>query len=874
MTRRSDRLFAWLLRLFPRDFRGDFGEQMAADFTDQCADAAARGRRSMMYLWARTLRDMARRVPLEHLDILRRDAAYALRLLYRRPVFAATVVLTLAIGVGLNTAVFSVVSGVLLRDLPLPEGDRVVRLVQVQSTAPAGFHDTSSADFVDWQARTKMLDAVALSTMAAPGTLLDAAGDPQVIAGVIVTERFFDIVGATPALGRTFTPDEYRNGTMLNTFDTRPGVVIVSDRLWREHLGGRRDVVGSTFTVGDRALEVVGVMPAGLDLRGVSQFPDALYWIPGRPNTAGAMSSRRNRGAAAIGRLAPGVSREQAEAEFDTIGRTLAAAHPEDEGWSVKVIAPLESVVTAVRTQLWLLSAAAGCVLLIAAANVTSLLLAHVSGRRPELGTRAAIGATRSHLLRQLFTEVLVLTAVGGGLGVALAYWSVPLLVRLAPATLPRLDEVAVDGTVIAFALVTSIAVGVGCGVAATLSLDRRCLETAIGPGRLDARSHGKRFRQGLTVAQIALALVLVVAAGLLVRTVRALGSVELGFDPHHVISVNASPSRRPVPGVGGFTAFNTALIEQVQRLPGVIAIGTGPEPLSAATGTIVSASSDVDGERMEVDPVTPGYLLALRSRLVSGRLFTDDDQPGGAALAIVSESAARRFWPGVNPIGQILFMNRGAQHSVVGVVADIRRSGLEGNFSPTIYILQSQSTRLAINNIVIRTEGDPHDIIPAIKSALKRLDSRSRLGSVRTLEELIEGEMAPRRFMLRLVGLFSALALALAMLGTYGVLAESVAERIPEIGVRMALGAGPRAVIGLVLSQGAWMGAFGVALGATVAYVCRNVMSRFVFGVPTSDGLTFAAASAGVTVAVLLACWLPARRAASVDPVIALRQE
>jgi hypothetical protein len=341
MTRRSDRLFGWLLRLFPREFRGDFAEQMAADFEDQRADAAAAGTRSVVVLWARTLIDIARRVPLEHVDVLRRDVGYACRLLRRRPSFAATVVLTLAAGIGLNTAVFSVISGVLLRDLPLPGGERVVRLVEVESTAPAEFHDTSSADFLDWQARTRMLDAVALSTMATPGTLVDASGDPQVIAGMVVTERFFDIVGATPAAGRTFTTDEYRNGTMLNRFDTRPGVAIVSDRLWREQFGGRRDVIGSTFSVGNRALEVVGVMPADLDLRGVSPVPDASYWIPGRPNTAGAMSSRRNRGAAAIGRLARGVSRQQAQIEFDTISGTLARAYPEDAGWSVKVVAPL-----------------------------------------------------------------------------------------------------------------------------------------------------------------------------------------------------------------------------------------------------------------------------------------------------------------------------------------------------------------------------------------------------------------------------------------------------------------------------------------------------------------------------------------------------
>ena len=658
---------------------------------------------------------------------------------------------------------------------------------------------------------------------------------------------------------------------MLNRFETGPSVAILSHALWRERFGGRSNVVGTTFTVGGRVFEVVGVMPAELDIRGVSRFPDARYWLPGRPNTAGAMGSRRNRGATAIARLAPGASRQQAQAEFDVISRALAGAYPEDAGWSVKVVSPLDSVVTGVRNGLWLLGAAAFCVLLIAAANVTNLLLAHASGRRLELATRAAIGATRAHLVRQLLTEGLVLSGLGGTLGIALAYWAVPTLVALAPATVPRLDEIAVDGRVLAFALATSVVVGIACGLAASVSLDRGCF---FRSGRVDARSHGRRFRQGLTVAQVAIAVLLVVAAGLLVRTVRALGALELGFDPHNVISVTANPDHRRIGGIGGMTAFNAALIEQVRQLPRVVALGTGPVPLRGATGTVVSASRNVNGEMIEVNPVTPGYLRALRSRLIRGRLFEEADQTGSAALAIVSESAARHFWPGADPIGQQLFINRDDQTTVVGVVADIRRSGLEGEFSPTVYILQTQSTHLGIPSLLIRTEGDPRGIVPAVRGALKRLDPKTPLGGVRTLDELIDGEMAPRRFMLGLVGLFSVLALGLAMLGIYGVLAESVAQRVPEIGVRMALGAGRRAVIALVLSQGAWMVGAGVALGAAVAYASRDVMSSFVFGVPTSDALTFTTACAGVILAALVACSLPARRAALVDPVVALRQE
>jgi putative ABC transport system permease protein len=866
-------LFAWLLRWFPAEFRSDFGQEMAADFEDQHHEAASSGRRALAALWVRAAVDTARRAPLEHVDILRRDAGYALRRLRRRPGFAVTVGLTLAIGIGLNTAVFSIVSAILLRDLPIPGGSRVVRLTTAESTAPADLHDASSADFLDWQASTRTLDALALSAFSPPGTLTTTTGEPVSVAGLVVTDRFFDIVGARPALGRAFTGDEYRDGTMVNQFDMRPSAALLSNGLWRSHFGGRPDAVGTTFDVGGRRLEVVGVMPADLDLRGVTRFPTARYWLPGRPHTASAMGTRRNRGATAIGRLAPGVTRQMAQVEFDAIGQALAAANPEDAGWSVRLVSPLDTLVGPVRTELWLFSAAAFSVLLIAAANVANLLLAHATGRRAELATRAAIGATRAHLVRQLLTEGLVLGAVGGAGGVALAYGSVPVLIALAPDTVPRLSEVGVDVRVLAFAFLTAAGVGLACGLAGALSLNRRVLFSAPGTGRVGARRLGRRLRQGLIVGQVGLALLLVVGAGLLVRTVRNLGALDLGFDPHHVISISASPDRRTISGIGGLSAFNAGLVDAIRPLPAVLAVGVGPAPLRPATGTSVSASPDAEGEPTEVDPVSPGYLQALGARLVAGRFFEAGDEQREAVIAVVSESAAARFWPGTDPIGRLLFMN-GGQTAVVGVVADVRRSGLEGAFSPTVYVLQAQTRHLGINNILIRTEGDPQALVPALRSALARLDPKAPLGSVRTLDAAVADEMAPRHFRLRLVGLFSVLALGLAMLGIYGVLAESLAQRVPEIGVRMALGADRHAVAALILSEGAWMVGLGLVLGTVVAYASRDVMDSFVFGVPTSDRLTLVAAVMGVSLAALLAASLPARRAAGVDPVVALRQD
>ena len=863
--RRRRGLFGWLVGLFPAEFRGDFGEEMAADFRDQRADAAARGRGPLARLWARALLDMTGRAPLEHLEVLRRDVGYALRLLRRRPAFAGAVVLTLAIGIGANTAVFSVLSGVLLKGLPLANGDRVVRLMTVASTAPDRFNDVSCLDFLDWQARTKTLDRMALSSVN-PGTLIVPGGDPESAGGMVVTEAFFDIIGATPALGRTFTADEYRDGQMVNRFeDERPNVALLSDGLWRRQFGARPDVVGTTFRLGHRVITVIGVMPA-LDLRGLSLFSDRQYpqyWLPGRPNIGAMSLNRSGREAWAIGRIAQGVSLADARNEFDRISTSLGAVYPEDAGWSARLIRPLDILVAGVRTQVWLLVLAALCVLLVAVANVTNLMLAHASGRRLEMATRVAIGATRAHLVRQLLTEGLVLSALGGALGVAFAYWAVPALVALAPATVPRLDAIVVDGRVLIFTLLTSAIVGSACALVATLAPERRYAEAAVRSGRLDARGHGRRIREGLTIAQVALALVLVAAAGLLVRTVRALDAQELGFDPHNVLSASADMGRRKT----------TVFTEQVRQLPGVVDAGTGPRPLARATFTTVRSSADAVGERTDVNPVTPGYFRVLRSRLIRGRLFEEGDEARPDPIAIVSETAARDFWPGLDPIGRPLLVDGADSATVVGVVGDIRRNGLVGAFVPVVYLLQSQVTRLGISTLWIRTQGDPRALVPALRAVLKGLDPEKSLGA-RTLDDAIDAEMAPHRFMLRLVGVFSALALLLAMVGTYGVLAESVAQRVPEIGVRVALGATRRAIAVLVLSQGGWMVGLGVAIGTTAAYLLRNLMTSFVFGVLTSDGLTYLASATTVALAALGASCLPARRAASVDPVVALRQE
>lgn len=874
-----ERAFRVLLRMFPREFRGDFGHAMAEDFRDQIDDAArARGRGGVMRIWWQTLAGFIRRAPREHLDILRRDAAYALRLLRRRPGFATSVLLTLGIGIGLNTAVFSVVSGVLLRSLPIPESDRLVRIFEVKSTAPGELDDVSPGNFIDWRAQARRLDRVALIGSASP-TLIAGDGDPEQLRAMTVTDGFFDMLGARPALGRLFTPRDFEPiaARLAAPSQTRasstPGVVILGHELWQRAFGGRSDVIGTSVRLGGHSVEVIGVMPVDFAFTEIPHWGSANCWLPDVADP----EMRRARYRTAVGRLAPGASIADAQAEFVGISTRLAAAYPDaDKDWSVRLVRLVDSVTIGVRTELWLLFGASACVLLIACVNVANLLLARATGRRLELGTRMALGASYAQLVRQTVTEGLVLGAIGGAGGLLIASVSLPALVALAPGDVPRLHEITIDWRILVFTIGVSLAVGIGCGLVACLSLDQVRLQGAPRPGSAGTSGAGRRMRQGLTVAEIALAMLLVIATGLLVRTVRALGAVDLGYDPHNVIVIDLAPDRLKYGGLPGIAAFQAQLIERIQPLPGVIAVGSGSQPLNGGgPGNAVKTEPHGADVRLDFGAVSPGYLAALGARLVHGRDFQTSDTSTAPPVTIVNQAAARHLWGTEDVVGRSIFTEEGqVPVQVVGVIADVRRAALEAADRPVFYLPALQSTRTGISRLLIRTSDDPKHVVPAVRSILRQLDPEQPLKTLQTLEGRIDEVMAPRRFILRLVGLFSALALGLAVLGIYGVIAESVAQRVPEIGLRMALGATPANVSRMVLSQGIWLAAIGIAIGVGAALTLRQSMATFVFGVPTTDPLAYLLAGVSLAAATMLASSVPARRAASVDPVVALRQE
>jgi len=862
-----DRVFRAFLRLFPSDFRGDFGEQMAEDFRDQRRDTDGRPR-ELQKLWLRTVVDLLRRAPREHIDVLWRDVVYALRISRRHPAASATVVASLAIGIGLNSAVYSVVNGVLWRSLPFANSDRLVAIGAVVPSVPEP-QQIPSAVFADLQ-QTRSLDAVAAAGLDVI-TIVDP-GEPAQVGCAFVTERFFEVLGAKPVLGRSFTPADYEAAAALRLIEDgpppTPPAVVLSQRLWRTRFGSDLNVIGNEMKLADGGrITIVGVM--GPELDPIGRAIPGQCWFPAVPIAAARTAL------IAIGRLAPGRSVAEANAELEIIGGELAGGpFAKDERQTLRAVGLLERTVGRARTQLVFLFAAVMCVLLVTCANVVNLFLAHAAGRRDELSTRVALGASRSRLVRQSLTESLVIALLGGVVGFALAIWAVPVLVTLAPTEIPRVREVHVDWSTFGFTLGISTTVGVVCGLLACVP-SRSTPRTMFG-ALATSTTRGSWLRPAVIVCEVGLALMLAVAASLMVRTVRALEAIDLGFDPTSVVSVSLS-GYGWLRGMPDIAALQSTIVERVKSLPGVRAAGIGLGPLEGgmSLGGLVVPGDPRDFGLVRVDAVSPGYFEALGARLLAGRFFESRDAiPEGRDVILVNQTAARIFWNGSNPIGKTVVVFKTHQLQVIGVVADFRGSTLEEEQGPTIYQLSNQSRNFLAGTMLIRVDGDVAALVPAIRAVIRSINPEQPFSGVRPLQERINRSMAPRLFMLRLIGLFSMLGLVLAIVGVYGVLAEFVVQRVPEIGVRMAVGATAADVLALVLGHGARLVALGVTLGLAGAVLLRGAMTTFIYGVQPFDPLAYATACLLLLATTMAACTVPARRASRLDPVVALRTE
>ncbi|HEU4631138.1 MAG TPA: ABC transporter permease [Gemmatimonadaceae bacterium] len=811
----------------------------------------------------------ARQARAGWLEALAHDVRHALRGLRRQPLYALAALVTLAVGIGATTAVFSVVRGVLLRPLPYPEADRVVRVASVHAGEQIA---VSPPDFVDWRARGRSFAGLAASYESTVS--LTGAGQPERFLQARVTADLFDVLGVRPLLGRTFVAGEDEPGA--------PQVAVLGERLWRTRFGADSGILGRVLVLDDVPTTVVGVVPAAV------RYPSAVdLWLPARlaPDDL-APSSRGARWLTVVGRLAPGATLAGARAEMHAVARQLAAEDPKhDAGWDAAVVPLREQLVGDVRTPLLVLLGAVGFVLLIAAANVASLSLARATARRAELAVRVALGAGRGRLVRQLVTESLCLAALGALGGVGLALLGTRLLVRLAPPGLPRLPDVRVDAGVLVFAAVVALATGVAVGLATALQAGAADPSARLREGGRGAAGQAAhlRWRGGLVVTEIALAIVLLVGAGLLLRSFGRLTDVDPGFRPEGVATFSVTLSAR-YDTPERQRLFAAALLERVRALPGVDAAGSSFNlPFTDASFRLTFTIDDrplADGAeepRAQFRMVSPGYFAAMGIPLRRGRAFTDADRDGAPYVVVLSEETARRFFPGEDPIGRRIetgWSDGGAELGgvVVGVVGDVRQFGLADDLTPHVYVPYAQWPIDELT-VVAHTRGDPARLVAEARDVVQALDPALPVYDATTLPRLLGASLGAQRFYLALLAIFAGVAVVLAAVGIYGLVAYGVAARAREIGVRVALGATPGGVVRLLVRQGLRLAAVGIVAGLAGAATLARLLRGLLFEVGTADPATYAAVAAAVAALVVAATWLPARRAARIDPTEALRE-
>ncbi len=797
---------------------------------------------------------------------------YGARMLLKQPGFTLIAVLTLALGIGANSAIFSVVNAVLLRPLPYREPDRLLALWVSNPERGVTSRPVSTPDFDDWRAQNRVFEAIAAyPAVDTTGMTLTDQGAAEQLSTGYVTADFFTLLGVQAALGRALLPHEHEPG--------HDQVVVLSHGLWRQRFGADSGIVGKTLTLDGRGFTVVGVMPPGL------QMPAANVDIWVSLSLIGPDRVPRVRGnawLAVVARLKPGVTREQAHADMTTIARGLEQRYPDSNRGlnAVTLISLHEHLVGNAQPALLAIFAAVGFVLLIGCANLSNLQLARFEQRHKELAIRAAIGAGRGRLLRQLLTESILLALLGGALGLLVAVWGKDLLLSFAPAGIPRLGESGLDTRALGFTLLISSLTGVIFGLAPAARLSGVELNEALkegGKGAAGARRKG--LRDILVVAEVALALVLVIGAGLVAKSLYRLLRVDPGFKAENALTLQVNVPTYREPQRAQYVAFLQQALERVEQTPGVQAVGmVRPLPLRGAgesTNFTVAGrppsppgQEPVAARRM----ISPNYFRAMGIALLAGRDFNAQDRGGAQPVAIISQNLARQFFPGQDPVGRSLNLP-GAARVIVGVVADVRLQGLSLDATPTIYVPHAQDPRRGMT-FVVRTDGDPLSLAGAIRSAIQTVNKDQPVIRIETMEQVVATSLGQSRFSAILLSLFAALALALAAVGIYGVMAYSVTQRTREIGLRMALGATSRDALRLVIAQGLKLALIGVALGLTGAVALTRSLKALLFGVSATDPLTFGGVAALLTVIALLACYIPARRAAKVDPMEALRCE
>src|SRR5687767_492440 len=803
------------------------------------------------------------------MDDLFKDVRYALRSLLRRPAFTAIAVITLALGIGANTAIFSVVQGVLLQPLPYPESERLVSLRQSNVTTSPAQPDAQIApgNFLEWQRQN-----TSFSSLAAYRTVsynLTGDGNPERLLAGRVSVGLFKLLGVQPVWGRDFVTEEDQPG--------REKVVVISEGLWRRRFGGDGNVLGKSLKLDGEDYAIVGVMPG--DFRLPDQREREL-WTPiaFKDNER---TLHHARYIDAIARLKPDVSSDQANAEMTAIAARLAQEHPEaNTGWTIKVTPLLDFVVGDVKKVLWVIFGAVALLLLIACANVANLLLARATTRQKEMAVRAALGAGRARVVRQLATESLLLALLGAAAAWPFASWGLQALLAAAPTDLPRLASVSIDNRALLFTLVVALLTAFLFGLAPALQV----LKFDSDPALKDQRSRSVRqHRIGnlLIATEVALALMLLIGGGLLLRTVWRLNHIDPGFDEQNALAVTLQLPQKKYADPQQIARFSEQLVQQVATLPGVEATGVArilPIVHDLPTGFYFEGYArpkDNDLPQTNYSAVSPGYFKAMGIPLLAGRAFTERDTQEALPVAIVSQTLARRYFPNGDAIGERINVNTGPEsyREIVGIVGDVKQNGLTKDTRPHTYEPFAQAPNQFMT-LIVRSSTDPASLVPAIRGKVLALDSELPLQRTITLDRVIANSIRQQRFTSIVLSVFAGVALLLAAAGLYGVISYSVAQRTHELGIRVALGAQVKDVMQLVLRQGMTFVIAGEVVGIIGALALTRLLGGLLFGVTPTDAATFIGVTAGLTFVALLACYIPARRATKVDPLVALRYE
>ena len=810
------------------------------------------------------------------MDVLWKNLVYSLRMLLKRPSLTAVAIIAIALGIGANTAIFSVVNTVLLQPLPYEHPEQLVMIATEQrNQALDGRGSFSVPDFLDIQKSSTTLEYVAMHQ--GTGTVITEGGDPERLLGAAVTADYFPLLRVKPVLGRVFTREEDQPGAA--------SVVLLSYGLWQRRFGGDANIIGREINLGGKTT-VIGILPAGFQYPIDNESQD--FWEPlfaATFLTKEAREARGNRNMSVIGRLKSGATVDQAKAELDLLARQVEQHSPESNTNIIfNAVSMHEDITREYRTALLVMLGAVGLVLLIACANVANLLLARAAARQKEVAIRMALGASRGRIAAQLLTESMLLSLAGGVLGLLLASWGIDLLVAYGPADVPRLHNVALDRYVLLFTLFVSTLTGLIFGLAPALQAGKpdpgNMLKDA---GRGTSHAGRSRMRSALIVTEVAFSLMLLVGAGLLFNSFWRLLRTEAGFDSRGVLALDIPVSRTRYPKPEDRSAVFEQLIGRMKSLPGVRdAAAVSIVPLTdfdvELTFQIEGREPNKPGEEPVSDyTVTSNdYFRTMNIALQRGRVFTSQDTANTPQAMVVSEAFVKRYFPNEDPIGRRIIFdgNNPVPREIVGVVADIRRNGLDADVEPEMYVSHVQNPERRLN-IVIRTEnGDASQLAQAARAEVKAFDPNQIIWRVQTLEELLGTSVAPRRFNMMLLGIFAGVALVLAAVGLYGVMSYSVSWRTQEIGIRMALGAKRADVLRLVVRQGMTMTLIGLAIGLVGAFAFSRLMSGLLFGVSSTDPLTFVGVSIVLLFVALLACLIPARRATRVDPIIALRTE